>query len=146
MCQDTNSKYFGEGGSGGGIQGGNGTSEYDPENIGYGGTQTEGGSSKIEAGSFGQGGHASTSAESRGGGGGGGYYGGGSGRRYGAAGGGGSGYIANTNLYDKYMTCYNCSPSDEVQTKTLSNTCISLSPMPNCSKANSGYAKISFID
>jgi len=143
--QNTSGNKFGIGGNGGGVIGTNGTSEYDETYIGYGGTQTAGGASKIEVGSFGQGGNASTKTETRGGGGGAGYYGGGSGYKYGAAGGGGSGYIANNNLYDKYMVCYNCETSEELNTKTNSTTNVSENPTSDYAKIGNGYAKITFI-
>lgn len=76
-------------------------------------------------------------------GGGGGYYGGGS-IEHGPAG-GGSGYIGNSLLTEKSMYCYNCTESTEENTKTISTTCTSATPIVNCSKQGNGYARITLI-
>lgn len=84
------------------------------------------------------------------GGGGGGFYGGTSYQRDGIesslSGAGGSGYIANTNLYNKKMVCYNCETSTDINTYTESNTCAESDPTPNCSKKGNGYAKITLVE
>ena len=61
-------------------------------------------------------------------------------------GGGGSGYIGNSLLYDKHMTCYNCQTSDDVETKTISNTCSDSNPTADCSKQGDGFAKITLVE
>ena len=61
-------------------------------------------------------------------------------------GGGGSGYIANSYLYDKHMTCYNCQTSDDESTKTISNTCSDSNPTADCSKQGDGFAKITLVE
>ena len=115
-----------------------------------GGSQTAGGLNgysytpidREEAG-FGQGGNHEGSDCSEGSGGGAGWYGGGWGHF--APGAGGSGYIGNADLFDKYMTCYNCSTSDTESTKTTSNECHSESPLAECSKEGNGSAVITVI-
>ena len=105
-------------------------------------TQTTGGycPTASNIGIFGQGSFVVSSELTAGAssGGGGGFYGGGFGS-------GGSGYIANSNLTNKHMTCYECQTSDEVHTKTISNTCVSDNPVSDCSKKGHGYVKITFI-
>lgn len=85
----------GSGGAGGGLTGGNGSSETGGVSGtgGGGGTQTTGGTSAVSGGqgSYGQGGSC-TFTNNVGHGGGGGYYGGGAGYGAGGDGGGGSGY------------------------------------------------------
>ena len=123
------------GGHGGGYQGNNVT---ELSTTIYGGTQT-GGSA------FGQGGNAATNSNTPGGGGGGGFYGGNAGVNVdskGVPGGGGSGYIANSLLLDKHMTCYNCRTSSDVSTKTNSNTSVSGTATSDYSKSGNGYAKV----
>ena len=103
------------GSSGGGVQGVVGPDFYMHGNYdtasglwygGHPGSQTNGGPGKgsnmSTAGTFGQGGDSIISSTG-GNGGGGGFYGGGGSNRGHGGGGGGSGYIANTNLIDKYM-------------------------------------------
>ena len=85
--------------------------------------------------------------------GGGGFYGGYSGASsasstvcgYLGSGSGGSGYIGNTELSSKHMTCYNCETSNANQTKTISNENVSDIPKADYSKIGDGYAKISFV-
>ena len=139
--------YTINGGSGGGFTGVNGTAG---DVIGYGGTQTNGGAITNNSeytgttGSFGAGGNcASTTGNCSGGGAG--FYGGGSGSNYSGAGGGGSGYIGNELLSDKHMTCYNCSTSNEEDTKTNSVTSVSSSPISDQAKKGNGYARISLV-
>ena len=62
------------------------------------------------------------------------------------AGSGGSGYIANDNLKNKKMVCYDC-PQDLVNEKTytISNTCHNSSATTDCAKENNGYARITYI-
>ncbi|MCR5223573.1 MAG: InlB B-repeat-containing protein [Bacilli bacterium] len=147
----SNNYYLSYGGHGGGYIGGtsSGSSLYQGVNHTYttGGTQTQGsqvnqGQKGLPAsiGTFGQGGNATgpTSAGA-----GGGFYGGNAGKNW--AGGGGSGYIANSLLDEKHMSCYNCTISNEINTKTISNTCSNNQPIADCSKQGHGYARITFI-
>ena len=96
-------------------------------------------------GAFGQGGNGRTvaSAEGCGGGGGGGFFGGG-GAAWGAAG-GGSGYIANSSLFNKHMTCYNCSTSDDAEIKTQTTTNVSDTPIADYAKTGAGYVRITYL-
>lgn len=147
----------GKGGNAGGYIGGNGFYGTWSKNPGKGGTQTEGGSYGLcqdgnkcgQAGTFGQGGnkyngctteHCQANFQT---GGGGGLYGGGSARHTGA--GGGSSYIGNSRLFDKSMYCYECTPSSDISTKTISTNCHSATPTTNCAKEGNGYAKITYI-
>src|SRR5574344_24964 len=140
------------GGDGGGIVGSSavyvsrsGFSNMNPT----GGTQTYGGYSlnnwtdttytTTYSGSFGQGASGGSSYS----GGGGGYYGGASGVWQPGA--GGSGYIGNSLLSNKHMTCYNCTTSNDESTKTISSTDVSSTPISNYSKIGNGYAKITLI-
>lgn len=141
------------GGSAGGMQGNKGgdiSSSY--PGGGYGGTQISGGSlgsgsTAGTVGTFGQGGTGGyESSFSHGsGGGGGGLYGGAGGSARNGGGGGGSGYIGNSLLADKYMYCYNCTTSDEVDTKTYTTTNVSDTPISNYAKTGDGAAIISQI-
>ena len=126
------SAYYGGGGSGGGI---NGT--YGDSSSTIFGTQTSGNS-------FGLGGDG-IAATGGAGGGGAGYYGGGGGQSDSTSGGGGSGYIGNSLLKAKYMYCYNCTTSDEVNTKTYTTTNVSATPTANYAKSGSGAVKITFL-
>ena len=117
----SDSTYDAIGGDGGGFQG----------NGNLPGTQTGGG------GGFGYG-YDNTN---NGSGGGGGYYGGGRGGDS-TSSGGGSGYIGNTLLKDKYMYCYNCTTSDDKNTKTYTTTNVSEIPITNYAKSGSGAARI----
>ena len=56
-----------------------------------------------------------------------------------------SGYIGNSLLTNKAMYCYNCTPSSVESTKTISTTCTSATPTPNCAKQGNGYAKITLV-
>ena len=139
----------GAGGSAGGIQGVRGETGACTNKGGYGGTQTAGGSVAstgwAQVGSFGRGGNAIQNQT--GGAGGSGYYGGGSGTSgncYGG-GGGGSSYIGNSLLSDKVMYCYNCTASNDTNTKTISTTCNETTPTANCAKKGNGYAKITLV-
>jgi surface protein len=140
-------------GVGGGITGTNATAQY----YGGGGSQTTGGTKQCDnatAGSFGQGGHAETltdtgSSRYYGGGGGGGYYGGGGGCWSGTitlsgSGGGGSGYIGNSDLTSKHMTCYNCTTSTDTATKTQTTTNVSSTPTSDYAKNGNGYIRITY--
>ena len=134
-------------GSGGGMSGSAGN-----RNLASPGTQTSGYA-------FGRGGTGRNQAGINGngegtGGGGGGYYGGyavtstGASTSYGGS--GGSGYIGYPLLLsifnlEKAMYCFNCDSSDQVHTKTYSNSPTSSLPFANTSKLNSGYARIRFI-
>lgn len=132
------------GGSGGGAIGV--SSHINSGTVVSGGTQTSGAS-------FGKGADGKTkSSVSYGaegsGGGGGGYYGGNTanaGKNSNGGGGGGSGYIGNSLLTDKYMYCYNCETSDEVDTKTYTTTNVSDTPISNYAKSGDGAAIISQI-
>ena len=143
------------GGSGGGKVGS--TTSFNYSNVNpTGGTQNSGGlgggntggySGPNEglSGAYGQGGGSTTyNPEYVSGGGGGGYYGGGA--SWGGSGAGGSGYIANENLSNKKMVCYNCE-QDLVNesTYTESNTCHNFNPTPECSKEGNGYARITLL-
>ena len=75
--------------------------------------------------------------------GGGGFYGGGA--SWGGSGAGGSGYIGNSNLTNKVMYCYNCTPSNIESTKTISTKCTSATPTENCAKQGNGYARITLV-
>lgn len=138
------------GGSGGGIEGSAGYNTVSPHtgHHGTGATQTAGGSNTYPAscgiGSFGKGSDFCDDAYGGAGGGGGFYGGGGSSRGHGGAG-GGSGYIGNTNLFSKAMYCYNCTESIDDNTKTISTTNVSETPMSKYAKQGNGYAKITFI-
>ena len=155
------SDYSGYGGVGGGFIGGNGI----PINnviygYGNGGSQTQGGYVTVitdgngaTRGSFGQGASVNVYYETNknylhGSGGGGGYYGGGSLEHSPA--GGGSGYIGNESLItlkedEKHMTCYNCTTSNEVTTKTYTTTNVSSDPVSDHAKKGAGYAKITKV-
>jgi len=150
------------GGSGGGYKGASGDSSYASFSLtngniygGFGGSQTEGGITKWGnnnpsqiTGKFGQGGNASDTSDGymyNGNGGGAGFFGGGAATRGHNGGGGGSGYIGNTSLTDKHMACYNCETSNEESTKTISVTCASETPTPDCAKIGNGYARITYI-
>ena len=141
------------GGSGGGFTGVAGSTLYDNsyQFFGTGGAQSSGGIGTASPsgaatgninGSFGLGG--SGEATDAGAGGGGGWYGGGATTVAGGAG-GGSGYIGNTLLSDKYMTCYNCTTSTATETKTNTTTNTSKIATKDYAKIGNGYAKITFI-
>ena len=122
------------GGHGGGIDG-----HYGWDSSTISGTQ-------ISGNAFGTGGNgALANITNPGGGGGGGFYGGGGGQSSSFSGAGGSGYIGNSLLTDKYMYCYNCTTSDEVETKTYTTICAEETPTENCAKKGNGYAKITFV-
>lgn len=140
--------YTGNGGSGGGLVGVNGTNLSSGFVYGSGGTQSSGGASgggtaegvaRSESGTFGKGGNGNYYSA----GGGGGYYGGGASNQSGA--GGGSGYIGNPLLTNKSMYCYNCTTSSAEATKTVSTTCHSTNATENCAKEGNGYAIITYI-
>ena len=138
--------YSGNGGSGGGYIGNNGTNTQSDYVYGSGGSQTAGGSSgggsKVNNedrglnGSFGQGGNGQHYS----GGGGGGFYGGGASNQAGA--GGGSGYIGNSLLSNKVMYCYKCTASSSENIKTISTDNVSSTPISNYAKKGNGYVKI----
>ena len=148
------SGYASVGGEGGGISGTDSTTNGSNGKQGLGGNQTAGGkySGATETtstifGSFGLGGTPSLSWGSAGGGG---YYGGGA--SYGntaangnSGGGGGSGYIGNSLLTDKSMYCYNCTTSNDVNTKTYTTTNVSGTPTADYAKNGSGAARITFV-
>ena len=155
---------YSSGGSAGGISGMSpiinkiGSSWTKVNNLGKGGTQIAGGTgissgviddgvdSAKYTGSFGLGATADSSTgdngDKGGGGAGGGFYGGGVGGVKGGA--GGSGYIGSSLLTDKYMYCYNCITSDDVNTKTYTTTNVSSTPTTNYAKSGDGAVKISY--
>ena len=166
---NNNNYIYGKGGSAGGIVGYRGNHNNISATVSQyaqGGTQTKGGYPgnsyepitnydnydqpegwvDIFDGDFGQGGKAAWWECGDSAGGGGGFYGGGGGLQ--TAGGAGSGYIASPSLSEKHMYCYNCTTSENVNTKTISNgssSCHSSSPDADCAKENNGYAKITLL-
>ncbi len=162
-----NSKNYGKGGSGGGINGISATNiviinKVSSENyLSYGGTQTSGGTYVKESsgknGFFGLGASCIKDTEKiYCSGGGGGYYGGGS--AINAAGGsGGSGYIGNAVLTEKAMYCYGCEESSDKNTYSINTigeselkdkeNCpvgYSEEPISKCAKAGDGFARITY--
>jgi len=138
--------WNGVAGSAGGITGNNGFSGG--KSYATGGTQNNGYAFGI--GQDGGNGTGYAGAASGHGGGGGGWYGGFAIptvqlQESSGGGAGGSGYIGNTSLTDKHMTCYNCETSNEESTKTISNTCASETPTSDCSKIGNGYARITYL-
>jgi len=141
--------YTGIGGSGGGVQGVDGTYTDAQWPSGQGGTQESGGAGgarisgqnveRGRAGTFGLGGIGVNYS----GGGGGGYYGGGASNQSG--GGGGSGYIGNSTLQNKHMACFNCIQSDMVDTKTITVTSFSDEAIEDFAKKGDGVAKITYM-
>ena len=141
------------GGSGGGItgvSGGHNSSSW--AGGGGGGTQTGGGSlgsGNVQGtvGTFGSGGKGGYESEftQGAGGGGGGYYGGAGGSARNGGGGGGSGYIGNSLLTNKYMYCYNCTTSNDVNTKTYTTTNVSSTPTADYAKSGAGAARITYV-
>lgn len=135
--------YTGEGGSGGGYVGSDGTALNPGWSSGTGGTQKTGGISGLsdrgQNGSFGQGGNGTQFSA----GGGGGYYGGGASNQSGA--GGGSGFLGISYISDAAMYCYNCKEAFTAATKTISVDNYSNTPMPYTAKKGHGYARITFI-
>ncbi len=134
-------------GHGGGYIGGLGTASSGtystPAYYANGGTQTSGGVNaynSLKNGLYGM--ALQSTVGAAGGGGGGGYYGGAQG--YGTGGGGGSGYIGNENLINKYMCCFNCTISDDENTKTITTTQYSSNPIENYAKSGNGHARISY--
>ena len=160
--------YSGHGGHGGGIEGSIGSIDTACFSYGLGGTQTAaGGHYNCPGSNNSYGNHSNVNFTGDSGfgfgsnydeaiinttnvmrtevaGGGSGFYGGGS--AWHSTGGGGSSYIGNSNLTDKHMTCYDCMTSDEIGTKTISNTNVSDLPQSDFSKKGNGYARISYVD
>ena len=154
---------YGSGASGGGYVGN--TAAWTNAGHNYyvqptGGTQNSGGSigysystRTITYAKFGQGQNFQGGNCGEGSGGGGGFYGGGAGSF--TPGAGGSGYIGNSNLVDGVMYCYGCTESNADSTKTINSNgsnkdagCpngYSADPISKCAKANSGYAKITYL-
>ena len=79
------------------------------------------------------------------GGGGGGWY-GGSISGVGGGGSGGSGYIGSNLLINKKMVCYNCETTNDVNTRTETNTCHNSEATADCSKEGTGYARITYLE
>ena len=146
--KDANKNNPTKGGSGGGVQGLNGTTSQSGNSIGYGATQSAGGNG-LNIGSYGLGGSPTVSNNVNSSGGGGGYYGGGSSSGIYAGAGGGSSYL-NSSLtsetnYLKHMTCYKCSTNNSDNTRTISTTYFSNSPTSDVSKTGNGYVRITYI-
>ena len=141
----------GDGGSGGGYIGGHGlfngsTTGDSNSHTGSGGTQSTGGETEdysIQSiGSFGQGANRDDRDLWGGSAGGGGLYGGGASTNNAGAG-GGSGYIAG--LSDACMYGYNVQTSSSANTKTVSVSLHSDSPIALTAKEGNGYATITPI-
>ena len=150
----TNGWNGGNGGNAGGFVGNSSTFYFyhngivSDTRLSKGGTQSAGGciaDGGYMCGKFGIGGSSlgDNNQLTPGSGGGAGYY-GGSGAIIGP-GGGGSGYIGNSNLTNKKMVCYNCDTSNNVNTKTISNTCHNANPTADCAKEGNGYARITLV-
>lgn len=132
--------------------GGGASFTYEPGNgggyIGGVGTGTSQAAVNQTTGyAFGQGQDGIGIAESDGvGGGGGGWYGGFSNDVAKlSSGSGGSGYIGNSLLANKVMYCYNCTTSNDTNTKTVSTTNASATPTANYAKSGSGAVKITYV-
>ena len=132
--------------------GGGASFTYEPGNgggyIGGVGTGTSQAAVNQTTGyAFGQGQDGIGIAESDGvGGGGGGWYGGFSNDVAKlSSGSGGSGYIGNSLLTNKVMYCYNCTASNDTNTKTVSTTNASATPTANYAKSGSGAVKITYV-
>lgn len=132
--------------------GGGASFTYEPGNgggyIGGVGTGTSQAAVNQTTGyAFGQGQDGIGIAESDGvGGGGGGWYGGFSNDVAKlSSGSGGSGYIGNSLLTNKVMYCYNCTASNNTNTKTVSTTNASVTPTANYAKSGSGAVKITYV-
>jgi len=126
--------------------GGNGGGLYGTSVSGESTTCTPGSQSSGSA--FGIGGNYASLTHGAAGGGGG-YY-GGTGGGVNAPGCGGSGYINNSLLLSyssvtKSMYCYNCTPSTDAGTKTVSTTNVSSTATSNYAKSGNGHAKITYI-
>jgi hypothetical protein len=149
------------GSQGGGIQGKNGYDTY-PQTQGYNGysgsgaTQTAGGysikgASGCGVGSFGRGGDYCYYNDKIGGhGGGGGWFGGGGSNRSHGGAGGGSSYIGSSSLisykeFTKAMYCVDCTTSNVANTKTISVSSASETPLENTPKMGHGHARISLV-
>ena len=123
--------------SGGGIVGNYGNNPSNGKGGGFG-TQNSGAA-------FGAGANCINSGVCDGGGAG--FYGGQRGEQNG---GGGSGFIGSSRLISKKgvtkaMYCYNCTTSDNENTKTISTTNVSSEPISNYAKTGNGYAKITYL-
>ena len=130
-------QYASNGGSAGGYIGSVSTSiELDRTTVCLGGTQTSGGTGDGGTGAFGIGASVSSYV---GPGGGSGFYGGGTSETKSC---GGSSYIGNSRLLDKVMYCHNCAESNDSEIKTISTTCVSITPTENCAKQGNGYVRI----
>ena len=110
-------------------------------NKSSGGEQNGIGELGTNKGSFGQGASVDYASDGTPGGGGG-LYGGNSGI---FSAGGGSSYIGNSKLTNKAMYCYNCTESNDENTKTISVKDVSETPTSNYAKKGNGYAKITLI-
>ncbi len=139
----SNVDYAANGGSAGGYVGSSGLIEkLDRLSNCTGGTENKAGTGTGSGASDGSFGHGADHTAYVGPGAGAGYYGGGTSEIVSC---GGSGYIGKSSLTDKHMTCYNCETSNEESTKTISNTCASETPTPDCSKIGNGYARITYL-
>ena len=135
------------GANAGGIIGQDGTPRTASRGYGKAGSQTAAGCNSYNntgCGAFGLGGLVAYNGHGSPGGAG--FFGGGG--SYGhdgvsnSTGAGGSSYIANPNLYDKYMAGVSVTTSDETETKTISVTDVSEDPLADTGKMGNGYAKI----
>jgi len=136
------------GGGGGGYVGVVPSSTCDGCGTRTAGSQTAGGQGRAGTGSFGQGKSAVSGSYAVGGGGG--YY-GGAGDTYEWGASGGSGYIANETLISflsvtKHMTCYGCSTSTSVSTRTNSTTNVSSVAISDYAKSGNGAVKITNLN
>ena len=136
---------WGDGGSGGGYHSSGAYSNYDT------GTSTQQNTciaTQSLGYSFGKGENSTGNSA-----GGGGYYGGYSGASsapasecgYLGSGSGGSGYIGNTELTTKHMTCYECDTSNTEQTKTITSDNHSETATADYSKEGDGAVKITYL-
>lgn len=150
----TVASHHSDGGHAGGIKGSVGKPVASESlSADAGGGQTAGGSTTVSGGTypesyagFGKGCNPkssySTHLKIAGGSG---WYGGGCVTHSGGGGGGGSSWIANTNLNNGIMYCYDCIESSGTTTKTISSTCVNNTPTEKCAKSENGYAKITLI-
>lgn len=140
---ETEYSVINNGGSGGGAIANDGQGR----GIGKGANQNSIGNTNTQSngtdGSFGRGGSGSTAGGS---GGGAGLYGGGVGYAYGSSAGGGSGSISNKKIITGHMVCYNCEPSNGIDSKTYSSSIASSSPVSSTPKIGNGHVKITYVD
>ena len=133
------------GGTAGGISGGQGIVNRPGYQNYLGGTQSSG--YKFGIGQDGTAGTDGDYNQAGSAGGGGGFYGGftSQSKAESSAGGGGSGYIGNSNLTSKEMYCYSCTESSLESSKTISTTNTSSDPVSQYAKQGNGYARITYL-